>query len=242
MMELERQEEHAEIGRCHICALTFAPQEDVSKHLKEAHGGKEAEPHGTPLRRKAFQNGAESRRAKSDAAKGACLVCRSHRRSGRILGSGSPVRLLGGGSPSCSLTGPGIHGECHRASLGYYKAWLKNGTQAGGRPALGDTSGGGRAVAVPDGRGIGPCGRRRAAQPNGGSAGSGVASGRLTSSHVSSAATGQPRTPTPFPLGRAWTGSSRRTVACPDAPRPRASRSGSASSGPTRRAVPSPSC
>jgi uncharacterized C2H2 Zn-finger protein len=55
MMELERQEEHAEIGRCHICALTFAPQEDVSKHLKEAHGGKEAEQHGTPVRKKAFQ-------------------------------------------------------------------------------------------------------------------------------------------------------------------------------------------
>src|SRR6185436_969198 len=73
---------------------------------------------------------------------------------------------------------------------GNYKACSKNGTRAGGRPALGDTSGGDRAVALPDGRGIGPCGRRRAAEPSGGSAESRVASGRygVPSSPVSSAA------------------------------------------------------
>jgi hypothetical protein len=38
MRELEIQKGDAEIGRCHICALTFASQEDLSKHLKEAHG------------------------------------------------------------------------------------------------------------------------------------------------------------------------------------------------------------
>jgi hypothetical protein len=78
---------------------------------------------------------------------------------------------------------------CHRASSGNYGAWSKNGTQAGGRRAPGDTSGGDRAVALPDGRGIGPCGRRRAAGQNGGSAESRAASGRYDAaapSHVSS--------------------------------------------------------
>jgi hypothetical protein len=78
---------------------------------------------------------------------------------------------------------------CHRASSGNYGAWSKNGTQAGGRRAPGDTSGGDRGVALPDGRGIGPCGRRRAAGQNGGSAESRAASGRYDAaapSHVSS--------------------------------------------------------
>jgi hypothetical protein len=79
---------------------------------------------------------------------------------------------------------------------GNYKAWSRTGTQTGGRPALEDTSGGGRAVAPPDGRGIGPGGRRRAAEPNEGSLESQVADGRfdgIASNHVSSAAAGQPR-------------------------------------------------
>ena len=41
MKELETQQGEAEIGRCHICAQTFSTQEDLAKHLKEAHGGKE---------------------------------------------------------------------------------------------------------------------------------------------------------------------------------------------------------
>ena len=40
MMELETQETDVEIGRCHICALTFSSQEELSKHLRAAHGGK----------------------------------------------------------------------------------------------------------------------------------------------------------------------------------------------------------
>jgi hypothetical protein len=56
-----------------------------------------------------------------------------------------------------------------------------NGTQAGGRLALGDT-GGGPAGCLPDGRGIGPGGRKRAAQVTGAQRGSGVASGRVASS------------------------------------------------------------
>ena len=53
---------------------------------------------------------------------------------------------------------------------GKHDAWSMNGTRAGGRPTLGDTRGGGRAVALPDGTGIGPGGRTRAAEPDGGSA------------------------------------------------------------------------
>jgi hypothetical protein len=41
MMELETQEGDAEIGRCHICALTFSSQEALSEHLRDAHGGRE---------------------------------------------------------------------------------------------------------------------------------------------------------------------------------------------------------
>jgi hypothetical protein len=58
----------------------------------------------------------------------------------------------------------------------------------GGRPALEDTRGGDRAVALPDGKGIGPGGRTRAAEPIGAGAESRAASGRLdriASSHAS---------------------------------------------------------
>lgn len=40
MMELETQQGEIEIGRCHICAQTFTTQEELAKHLREAHGGK----------------------------------------------------------------------------------------------------------------------------------------------------------------------------------------------------------
>ena len=42
MRELDTQEDDGEIGVCHICGETFTTQEDLSKHLMEAHGGKEA--------------------------------------------------------------------------------------------------------------------------------------------------------------------------------------------------------
>ena len=41
MSGLGSQEGDGEIGRCHICAQTFATQEELSKHLIEAHGGDE---------------------------------------------------------------------------------------------------------------------------------------------------------------------------------------------------------
>lgn len=41
MMDLETQESGAEIGRCHICALTFSSEEALSVHLRDAHGGRE---------------------------------------------------------------------------------------------------------------------------------------------------------------------------------------------------------
>jgi len=41
MSEMETQSGDAEVGRCHICAQVFDTQEDLSKHLMEAHGGKE---------------------------------------------------------------------------------------------------------------------------------------------------------------------------------------------------------
>ncbi len=38
----EREMELGEVvRRCHICNQSFALQEDLSKHLKEAHGGAE---------------------------------------------------------------------------------------------------------------------------------------------------------------------------------------------------------
>jgi len=39
-MELETQLAEVEIGRCYICALLFASQDDLLKHLKQAHGVK----------------------------------------------------------------------------------------------------------------------------------------------------------------------------------------------------------
>ena len=41
MSEHEMHVGDAEVGRCHICAQVFDTQEDLSKHLLEAHGGKE---------------------------------------------------------------------------------------------------------------------------------------------------------------------------------------------------------
>jgi hypothetical protein len=38
--EHESQLGEVEIGRCHICAQLFGTQEDLLKHLKEAHGVK----------------------------------------------------------------------------------------------------------------------------------------------------------------------------------------------------------
>jgi hypothetical protein len=40
MRKLETQEDDGEIGVCHICAQTFSTQEDLAKHLLEAHGSK----------------------------------------------------------------------------------------------------------------------------------------------------------------------------------------------------------
>jgi uncharacterized C2H2 Zn-finger protein len=41
MSEHETQFGDDEVGRCHICAQVFDTQEDLSKHLMEAHGGRE---------------------------------------------------------------------------------------------------------------------------------------------------------------------------------------------------------
>lgn len=40
MMELETQQGEIEICRCHICIQTFTTREELTKHLREAHGGK----------------------------------------------------------------------------------------------------------------------------------------------------------------------------------------------------------
>jgi hypothetical protein len=41
MRELETQLGEAEIGRCHICALTFRTEADLEQHRGAAHGGRE---------------------------------------------------------------------------------------------------------------------------------------------------------------------------------------------------------
>jgi uncharacterized C2H2 Zn-finger protein len=41
MSEREAQSGDTEVARCHICAQVFDTQNDLSKHLMEAHGGKE---------------------------------------------------------------------------------------------------------------------------------------------------------------------------------------------------------
>ena len=41
MMELESHEGDFELGRCHICALTFSTQEALSDHLHDSHGATE---------------------------------------------------------------------------------------------------------------------------------------------------------------------------------------------------------
>jgi uncharacterized C2H2 Zn-finger protein len=38
MSEDETQLVEVEIGRCHVCAHLFQTQEDLLRHLKEAHG------------------------------------------------------------------------------------------------------------------------------------------------------------------------------------------------------------
>jgi hypothetical protein len=38
MSEHETQRAEVEIGRCHVCAQLFQTQEDLLRHLKEAHG------------------------------------------------------------------------------------------------------------------------------------------------------------------------------------------------------------
>jgi uncharacterized C2H2 Zn-finger protein len=38
MTEHETQLAEVEIGRCHVCAQLFQTQEDLLRHLKEAHG------------------------------------------------------------------------------------------------------------------------------------------------------------------------------------------------------------
>jgi uncharacterized C2H2 Zn-finger protein len=38
MSERETQLAEVEIGRCHVCAQLFQTQEDLLRHLKEAHG------------------------------------------------------------------------------------------------------------------------------------------------------------------------------------------------------------
>jgi hypothetical protein len=38
MSEHETQLAEVEIGRCHVCAQLFQTQEDLLRHLKEAHG------------------------------------------------------------------------------------------------------------------------------------------------------------------------------------------------------------
>jgi len=39
MSERETQRGDAEVGACHVCGETFPTQEDLSKHLIEAHEG-----------------------------------------------------------------------------------------------------------------------------------------------------------------------------------------------------------
>ena len=41
MREIESQESDDEIGGCHICAQTFSTEEELSRHLLEAHGGRD---------------------------------------------------------------------------------------------------------------------------------------------------------------------------------------------------------
>jgi|SoiMetStandDraft_2_1073263.scaffolds.fasta_scaffold133030_1 hypothetical protein len=41
MSERESQTGDTEVGQCHICAQRFPTQEDLSRHLLEAHGGRE---------------------------------------------------------------------------------------------------------------------------------------------------------------------------------------------------------
>jgi hypothetical protein len=42
MSERETQSGDAEVAACHVCAQVFDTQEDLAKHLMEAHGGKES--------------------------------------------------------------------------------------------------------------------------------------------------------------------------------------------------------
>ena len=37
MSEVERQRGDPEVGTCHVCGRTFPSQEELSKHLLEAH-------------------------------------------------------------------------------------------------------------------------------------------------------------------------------------------------------------
>jgi uncharacterized C2H2 Zn-finger protein len=37
MSERDEQRGDGEVGRCHVCGSEFASQEDLSKHLKDAH-------------------------------------------------------------------------------------------------------------------------------------------------------------------------------------------------------------
>jgi hypothetical protein len=37
MSEIDEQRGDGEVGRCHVCGSEFASQEDLSKHLMDAH-------------------------------------------------------------------------------------------------------------------------------------------------------------------------------------------------------------
>ena len=39
MSERATQKDDAEVGTCHVCGTTFATQEELSKHLIDAHDG-----------------------------------------------------------------------------------------------------------------------------------------------------------------------------------------------------------
>lgn len=45
MSERSTQKGDAEVGTCHVCGIVFATQEELSKHLIDAHGGLASDAH-----------------------------------------------------------------------------------------------------------------------------------------------------------------------------------------------------
>ncbi|HET7308909.1 MAG TPA: hypothetical protein VFJ54_02165 [Actinomycetota bacterium] len=48
MSERTTQQGDAEVGTCHVCGDTFATQEELSKHLIDAHDGLASDEPGAP--------------------------------------------------------------------------------------------------------------------------------------------------------------------------------------------------